>query len=382
MLRYLIVPPGANPKPPAALAPYAQAMSNGKVVPPPASTQAAGSRDKKVEAITPAAASEKVGKKKRNQEKIAEVEADDQEFETLMKGPRKRRCAEVASEAVKDAQFDDFLQSDSDEESDASFVHDGESSDEESSDEGSSGSDGEGEPMTLGGARAAQTAHAREPPQSAPQFDCILKERVRFNEAKDQFDTFFKVQLCGEGEALWLPERKLEGTTVLAAWQEQEKTRRLERRAAKKAAALAELAAAERAAATNAEPRLKAISRDEEIMGMGKEEGEDEAEGCEEEAEEGEGEESDGDVYEVDSIRAKRMVRDGSGVATAEYLVRWVGYTCEDDTWEPTEHISPELIEDFEAQLALRQPAALAGKGSSLPQKLSKLKAHAKRFLS
>ena len=44
-------------------------------------------------------------------------------------------------------------------------------------------------------------------------------------------------------------------------------------------------------------------------------------------------------MYEVESIRTKRWVEDDAGGHAAEYLVRWKGYSVDDDTWEPVEHI-------------------------------------------
>jgi transposase InsO family protein len=63
--------------------------------------------------------------------------------------------------------------------------------------------------------------------------------------------------------------------------------------------------------------------------------------------------------YEVDKIIDKRVAAD----QTLEYLVRWKGYSPDDDTWEPTKHLGTalECVQEFErqhAQTNRRQVAA------------------------
>jgi hypothetical protein len=61
--------------------------------------------------------------------------------------------------------------------------------------------------------------------------------------------------------------------------------------------------------------------------------------------------------FKVDKLLDKRTRRYGRG-QRVEYLVRWLGYGPEDDTWEPVAHIDSDLLADFEASHhAADQPA-------------------------
>jgi len=73
--------------------------------------------------------------------------------------------------------------------------------------------------------------------------------------------------------------------------------------------------------------------------------------------EESESEVSDSDVdnesndseekeWEVEKIVAKK-IRHG----VPFYKIRWTGYTSDDDTWEPAEHLPKELIDEYENNL-------------------------------
>jgi hypothetical protein len=61
--------------------------------------------------------------------------------------------------------------------------------------------------------------------------------------------------------------------------------------------------------------------------------------------------------FKVDRLLDKRTRRYGRGQCV-EYLVRWLGYGPEDDTWEPAANVDSDLIADFEASHhAANQPA-------------------------
>ena len=59
---------------------------------------------------------------------------------------------------------------------------------------------------------------------------------------------------------------------------------------------------------------------------------------------------ADGETYEVEELLAER-IRDKGGRVLTEYLVKWVGYSTEDNTWEPHRNIlDVELMHKFEAR--------------------------------
>ena len=114
-----------------------------------------------------------------------------------------------------------------------------------------------------------------------------------------------------------------------------------------------EAVAAEQRKAAKREPVADDDDDDILVASPAKAGGASEGEDGEEDGEEG-GEEK----YEVSSIRARRVVIGEDGAECQEYLVRWVGYTCDDDTWEPKENLEGlEVFAEFEERRA-RQMAA------------------------
>ena len=62
--------------------------------------------------------------------------------------------------------------------------------------------------------------------------------------------------------------------------------------------------------------------------------------------------------YEVESLLGRR--------AGPEYLVRWRGYTAEQDTWEPAKNINPALVAEYDAAHPLEtHPLEVATQGQA-----------------
>ena len=80
------------------------------------------------------------------------------------------------------------------------------------------------------------------------------------------------------------------------------------------------------------------------------------------------------DTYYVEAILATR--RDDAG--EEEFLIRWIGYGPDGDTWEPANHLQPGLIAEFKAaaapephlpaddQLLVDEPEDVAGSQASV----------------
>ena len=76
------------------------------------------------------------------------------------------------------------------------------------------------------------------------------------------------------------------------------------------------------------------------------------------------GSEADSEVYEVSHIVDMRRTPDG----TTEYLIKWVGWGAQHNSWEPREHImDDDLIASFEAKLEAKASKEAAKKSRASP---------------
>ena len=387
MLKFLVRDPNAPPpkpaaeKKPATVAPAKAAPASTAKQPSP-----------KTQSKKPKAEAAKVQSKKPQ----VEVEEVEDEPSLLVASRSKRECAKTADAAVRDKTFDDFLDGESSD--DDSYEHMSEEEDEEESSSESEDSEAEAEARARAKARRAKAKRAKSKQaknagdeggggEESGSSECeeysvrkICGERVKDGEQQ------YRVAWEGYEERTWEPARYLDGTEALDVYKEK-RARRV--REAAEAVAADEAAAAAAAnggaecdASSAARRRLLkcgaavSVAASEETPSSHPETGggdvvdgesgeaaegeeaesqaaEGEEEGEEEDEEGGEGEGSDGDVYEAECVRAKRVRVDEDGAEVEEYLVRWVGYTVEDDTWEPRENLlEGSLIEDFERREA------------------------------
>ena len=341
MLRFLV-----------PLAPRGTAQPPAPIVPLPLPTQEDARPAKAT--TTPAPPP----KKQKRTDSIQEVPSA-QEHELTTRGERKRKCARIALKAVRSEEYDAFLESDSDDESDDSYEESGSSEEEEVS-----SSESDEEPRKKGKAPRARGKGARvdatdessvSDDEASDEYviERILKERTRYDERRDDFVTQFKVKWAGHEELTWEPEVNLEQTAALEEWRELAAARLRAKRAARKAEAAAKVAEmeaqdaaqAEEAAALDDEP--KASCDDEASHVQAPEELDSQADADSQE------ESDDGDEYEVESIRTRRVRYNEEGQAVEEFLVRWVGYSCDDDTWQPREHLLEcKVFHEWEAAQA------------------------------
>ncbi|EOD41789.1 hypothetical protein EMIHUDRAFT_194308 [Emiliania huxleyi CCMP1516] len=69
-------------------------------------------------------------------------------------------------------------------------------------------------------------------------------------------------------------------------------------------------------------------------------------------------------AFRVEQVRGRRRGRSGG----IEYLIKWEGYASEENTWEPVENVSDDLIAEKEATHASLPPRKRPQGGASSAQ--------------
>ncbi|XP_044764588.1 chromobox protein homolog 1-like [Coccinella septempunctata] len=86
----------------------------------------------------------------------------------------------------------------------------------------------------------------------------------------------------------------------------------------------------------------------------------------------GKKDEVDGE-YEVEKIVDVRPISGGD----KEYLIKWIGYSDADNTWEPAKNIQPELVQAFEAERSKKKRSQSSNDGpKSQKRKTDDKKSH------
>ena len=71
-------------------------------------------------------------------------------------------------------------------------------------------------------------------------------------------------------------------------------------------------------------------------------------------------------LYEVDQVMGYKLVKDERW-----YLIHWKGYQHSEDTWEPQEHLTPDLVQKYHQNLAAMRVSP--NRPKRIPHSISKL---------
>ena len=61
---------------------------------------------------------------------------------------------------------------------------------------------------------------------------------------------------------------------------------------------------------------------------------------------------------EAEEFEVESLLRERRGAGGSEFLVRWLGYGPEEDSWEPEGNVAAELVADFRAEAKQARQAA------------------------